>query len=308
MTTPDSSATTVVRSADQHAVGLAPTEDVLTRVLAILGQEPHDGEVVEATSAFTHSGTPWRAMLPVPLPTRVHCPWGITPADALADDHKARRADAQDHLIMLRREAAHIHTKVTWWAAECADKHLEEAVLEPARMAGLIVAGVPPEDTGETPVSARWFVRLLTESGRPVLVIPRRASLAHPPRQALVAWRDTPESARALHEALRWLPMACTLRIVMAVGAGETHTAGATAENASLLLAHVQRHGRSATFEIIDRQGRPPEDALLDEVARTNPDLVVMGAYGHTHSMEFVFGGVTVNMLHRSRVPLLMAH
>jgi nucleotide-binding universal stress UspA family protein len=75
-----------------------------------------------------------------------------------------------------------------------------------------------------------------------------------------------------------------------------------------LLLAHVQRHGRSATFEIIDRQGRPPEDALLDEVARTNPDLVVMGAYGHTHSMEFVFGGVTSNMLHRSRVPLLMAH
>lgn len=282
--------------------------DAMGRMLVVLGQEPHDGEVIDTASAFAQAGIPWHAMLPVPLPARVHCPWGVSAEDALTEDHEARRNDAQAHLAMLRRQAQRVHAAVTCESAECADDRLEVAVLKRSRMAGLLVTAAPPEDDVEMPLSSRWFIRLLTESGRPVLVVPRRASLDHPPRLALVAWRDTPQAARALHEALRWLPIACTLRIVVASDPGETRTACVGSDGAIDLLAHVQRHGRAATFEVVDSQGRPPEDVLLDEVSRLDADLIVMGAYGHSHALEFAFGGVTFNLMHRSRVPLFMAH
>lgn len=277
-------------------------------VLAVLGQEPHDADVLEAASAFAPVGVRWQALLPVPLPERVPCPWGELPEAALAVDHQARRGGAEAHLGMMRRSLLRLHAEAECGSFECADKRLEASVQYRARLAGLIVTGVPPEMDGEMPVAARWFARLLTESGRPTLVVPRRAALTQPPRRALVAWSDTPQASRALHEALLWLPAACTLRIVLAMGAGETRAVRESAAGAVALIAHIQRHHRTATFEVVDSQGRPPEDVLLDEVRLMAADMIVMGAYGHARSLEFVFGGVTLNLLHRSRVPLFMAH
>lgn len=277
-------------------------------VLAVLGQVSQDVEVLEAASAIAPPGRRWRAVLPVPLPQRVPCRWGEAPERALALDYQARREDAEAHRAMMCRTLLRLRADADCEVTECANARLEDNVLSQARRAGLIVAGMPSALNGQMPMTARWFTSLLTHGGRPALVLPDHATLAQAPRQALVAWSDTPQASRALHEALQWLPTACTLRLVMAIGAGDSRGDCESAAGAAALLAHVQRHGRTATFEMIDAHGRPPEDVLLEAAHAMAADLVVMGAYGHAHALEFVFGGTTLNLLHRSQVPLFVAH
>lgn len=288
-----------------HASGWPVTgAAVFDGLMALLGQEPHDGPVVEAATSMALGAGAWRAWLPLPLPRRVPCPWGVLPEDALAQDHEARRADAEAHLGMLRRSLARMQARSICSTGECTDARLESTVVQRARLAGLIVTGVPPEVDGEMPLAARWFARVLTETGRPLLVVPRHASLSKPPMRALVAWSDTPASTRALHDALRWLPPSCTLRIVTVLSAPSSQTAA----SAEALSAHVKRHRRVVHVDLLDASNRPPEDVLLEEAFRMGAEVIVMGAYGHRRGLELIVGGTTLTMLHRSRLPLFMAH
>ena len=227
---------------------------------------------------------------------------------ALALDHLARRGDAEAHLESLRRSLSRLHAKATCERADCPERQLVDSVLRLARGAGCVVTGVPLEAASMQPVAARWFTHLLLRSGRPSLVVPRGAALARRPRRVLVAWSDTPQAARALHEALRWLPSGCALRIVTVAGAGHARAVCESTNGASALAGHLASHDTMATFEVLDGQGRPPEEVLLDEVRAASADLIVMGCYGHSRAAEYVFGGVTRALLHRSRVPLLLAH
>jgi len=282
--------------------------DAFNGIVSILGQEPHDAAVLEAAAHFAPHGEEWRALLPVPLPEHVPCPWGESPVRALAIDHLARRGDAEAHLESLRRSLSRLHAKATCERADCTERQLVDSVLRLVRGAGCVVTGVPLEAAPMQPVATRWFTHLLLRSGRPTLALPRGATLARRPRRVLVAWSDTPESARALHEALRWLPSGCALRIVTVAGAGHARDVYESTTGASALAGHLASHDTMATFDVLDGQGRPPEDVLLDEARTTSADLIVMGCYGHSHAAEYVFGGVTRALLHRSRVPLLLAH
>jgi len=49
-------------------------------------------------------------------------------------------------------------------------------------------------------------------------------------------------------------------------------------------------------------------DALLEEAAKHQGPLLVMGAYGHWRWREWVFGGVTQRVLSTTTVPVLMIH
>ncbi|WP_413626391.1 universal stress protein [Luteibacter sp. Lutesp34] len=277
-------------------------------IVSILAQEPHDAAVLEAAAHFAPYGEEWRALLPVPLPEHVPCPWGESPVRALAIDHLARRGDAEAHLESLRRSLSRLHAKATCERADCTERQLVDSVLRLVRGAGCVVTGVPLEAAPMQPVAKRWFTHLLLRSGRPTLALPRGATLARRPRRVLVAWSDTPESARALHEALRWLPSGSALRIVTVAGAGHARDVYESTTGASALAGHLASHDTMATFDVLDGQGRPPEDVLLDEARTTSADLIVMGCYGHSHAAEYIFGGVTQALLRRSRVPLLLAH
>ena len=48
-----------------------------------------------------------------------------------------------------------------------------------------------------------------------------------------------------------------------------------------------------------------PKRAVLADM---NADLIVAGAYGHSHLREIFLGGVTQTLLDKMTIPLLMAH
>jgi nucleotide-binding universal stress UspA family protein len=63
-------------------------------------------------------------------------------------------------------------------------------------------------------------------------------------------------------------------------------------------------HGRFSSF------GQPVKgthDLLLSQAAAFGADLLVMGAYGHSHLREWMFGGVTRTVLYEADLPVLMS-
>ena len=47
---------------------------------------------------------------------------------------------------------------------------------------------------------------------------------------------------------------------------------------------------------------------LMEYIERTDPDLLVIGAYTHSRMPQLIFGGVTHYVLKHSAISVLMAH
>jgi len=143
--------------------------------------------------------------------------------------------------------------------------------------------------------------RLLIGSGRPVLIAadaPGRSFGEH----AVVAWKERPESARALAAALPILRHAreVTLLSVLEEGCASL----AALEDVTRLLLW---HGIRATARILDLECSAIE-ALPSAAQRIGADLLVTGGFGHRPLRELVFGGVTQRLLEHADVPVLMMH
>ncbi len=142
---------------------------------------------------------------------------------------------------------------------------------------------------------------LVTGSGRPLLVLPDDLPLP-PPETVMVCWNDTPECARAIAAALPFLKAA---KRVVVVTVQETLHAGS---GFSDVLRQLAWHGIAP--EAISLSDKPDAVAgiISATAARIDADLVVMGAYGHTRTREFLFGGVTQAALSASPRGILLAH
>jgi nucleotide-binding universal stress UspA family protein len=142
---------------------------------------------------------------------------------------------------------------------------------------------------------------LLMQAGRPVLLLPRgfaRFSVAH----ALVAWKDTRETRRAIADALPLLKIAEHVVLAQFVLTDVMDEARTELESVSRWL---RSHGVQAESITNPSVGEDPTSlsALIEE---KNADLVVAGAYGHSRLTEWVLGGVTRDLLlHASHCSLL---
>jgi nucleotide-binding universal stress UspA family protein len=163
----------------------------------------------------------------------------------------------------------------------------------------LIVAarGIPGDDA----VARSMLETLLLETGRPLL-IPGRADGSPPSAERIaIAWKPTPQAARAVACAMPFLGHAKDV-IVLTVEEEE----GARDE-AERLLAYLAWHGVKAAAE---RVAPGPDGAAETMLATAGAaaDLLVMGGFGHTRLREWVFGGFTQRVLAEAPLPVLIAH
>jgi nucleotide-binding universal stress UspA family protein len=70
---------------------------------------------------------------------------------------------------------------------------------------------------------------------------------------------------------------------------------------------YLSRHGIHA--KIVQRHSteKMASTTILSTAEDIEAAYVVMGAYGHSRVLETLFGGVTVDMLNKSEIPLLLA-
>lgn len=144
----------------------------------------------------------------------------------------------------------------------------------------------------------------LFRSGRPILV----AASSHKPKagfeRAMIAWDGSQHAARAVADAISLFPSITYADIVVVQGEKPLDKMLPGAE----LAHHLARKGIEARLVEAHAAGQPVGRVLDKHATETGADLIVMGGYGHSRLREFLFGGVTVDLIQSASRPLLMAY
>jgi nucleotide-binding universal stress UspA family protein len=145
---------------------------------------------------------------------------------------------------------------------------------------------------------------VLMGSGRPVLIAPPGLTSLTPCR-IVVGWKDSRESRRAMSDALPFLKLATQVRVVEVCDGRFAPDAEARVAD---VAASLGRHGVNASGEVIAGQDLDAATALRDLCNAWEADLLVVGGYGHSRASEWIFGGVTRDLLKGGATPVLLGH
>jgi nucleotide-binding universal stress UspA family protein len=199
--------------------------------------------------------------------------------------------------------------KAEWRAIDSNYPDIADSAIAHSHGAELVIAS-QIERGPDGDIERDLVVRLILESGRPVLIIPQKGHFA--PRgegiaeKAIVGINGTRECSRAMFDALPLLRLVKETRLVWVDPHRQSREAGEVpgAEEAAAL----SRHGIKAVAEPMMTDGRNAGEALLMRANDLGADLLVMGAYAHSRVREFVFGGATRHVLEHMKIPVLMSH
>jgi nucleotide-binding universal stress UspA family protein len=177
-----------------------------------------------------------------------------------------------------------------------------DLVAREARAADLVIVGprhmgAPSHDLAEPGV-------ILLRAGRPVLVVPDVITPLNL-RRVVVACKDTRECRRAVRDALPFLRQA---KEVLIVEIGEDASKSQDKKNLADVGRYLMRHRVTVADEIWRRARSPVATELLELVRAEGADLVVAGGYGHSRLGEWIFGGVTHELLSSSPVCCMLSH
>ena len=156
-------------------------------------------------------------------------------------------------------------------------------VTEYARASELLVIARP--DDGKT-MSPETLENALLNSGRPLL-IPASEPISVVPDIVVIAWKATPETARAVTAAMPFLAVAKQI-VIMTVAEDETRS---EEEVASWLMAGFRWHGFPVSVRCLEPNTDGPAETML-AAAREEAALLVMGGYGHSRLRERIFGAL----------------
>ncbi len=118
--------------------------------------------------------------------------------------------------------------------------------------------------------------------------------------RALIAWKDTREARRALRDAIPLLQQAKNVAIAVVHSSPSEKTDAQIAD----LVRYLARHKVSVTQQIANVSNEN-EGTILLQLAI---DLIVAGAYGRTRLGEWIFGGVTRDLLLNSSICCLFSN
>ena len=164
--------------------------------------------------------------------------------------------------------------------------------------ADLIVAsrGTTDDANGRSTLEA-----VLVQTGRPLLIPGVGAPSVEMADRIAIAWKPTPQTARAVAAAMPFLARAKEI-VVMTVQEEEGRR-----DDADRLVRNLEWHGLKAVARQLKPDARGAAETLL-AAATGKVGLLVMGGYGHSRLREWVFGGFTQQLLAGAPVPVLMVH
>lgn len=210
-------------------------------------------------------------------------------------DREVAAAETEFHTALAGR------ADIAEWRSAVTHEALSDCLVRQARSADLILSNL--STPGIDPVRRVDTGDLVMRAGRPVLVVPRKLqslALDH----VLVAWKDTREARRAVADAVPLLQKAARVTVHEVARDDDRDTARAHVEDVRAWLA---RHGIAAVASVSTCTS---DDAtqLAAVAAEVQADVVVAGIYGHNRVREWVFGGVTHDLLLREHRCALLSH
>ncbi len=228
------------------------------------------------------------------LPSEVEFP----PSDKLRQDSIIKQLELLGQRF--RKSAVGVAKGVEWRSSAHFPR---EFIVEQARAADLVIIGQDalPGDIYRTYDPGT----IVLSSGRPVLVVP------HGMRQlqsssVMIAWKNTREARRAVHDSLPFLKAAATVHIAAVCSADEALD---VEDQIADVARYLDRHGiAKAVRHVEPAQGRDEGDLLLACAREYQAGLIVTGGYGRTRLSEWIFGGVTRHLLRHSAIPCLFSN
>ncbi|MEX1827268.1 hypothetical protein [Luteibacter sp. CQ10] len=235
------------------------------------------------------------------MPTPLVDSWSLVPDSAFIEAYDTIRDEAKTQAAAWREHLKRAHVPGEVHALESLYIEPSSLAAQAARCRDMVVIGGPDPHDGDAASSRRYFSGLLFETGLPVLVVPHGSEPVLPPRRATVAWADTRECVRAIHDALPLLK-GCE---AVSVASVKDAYASDPAEPVALLA----RHGVAAEPIFLKLSGDESTAArIMEHASASHSHLIVAGGYGHTRLREWAIGGVTRELLSYSRIPVLFSH
>jgi nucleotide-binding universal stress UspA family protein len=177
-----------------------------------------------------------------------------------------------------------------------------EVIAAHARAADLIVIGREPLPGDVYHTFDPGTVILA--AGRPVLVVPggiRRLEAS----RVLIAWKNTREARRAVRDALPFLAGAQSVIIAEVCQQGLEQP---VREQIADVVAYLARHRVPIAEQLAIAATGAESHALLGLAREQDADLIVAGAYGRSRLREWIFGGMTRDLLRTSKIPVLFSN
>ncbi len=177
-------------------------------------------------------------------------------------------------------------------------------VAREARAADLVITGADRTGALSDPLWRLDPSELVMKLGRPMMVVPPevdRLKLA----SVVVGWKDTREARRAVVDALPLLQRAKEVTVVEIVeDDGDRAAAGRRVAD---VAAWLGRRQVDACHMVPTLRGDAVEQ-LTTHASDIEADIIVAGAYGHTRMREWIFGGVTRDLITKTNRCSLLSH
>lgn len=273
---------------------------ILTPVISVEYDEP----ALRATAALAQSFDAHATALVV----AVHPGSEFSPRNAPLSDVLVDIAKGPNALAQVQRAAIVAAIKRLERSFDVRDVTAETALLDGevtahARCADLVVLA---RATGREHAHGVILLAILFNGGRPVYFVPHDWRAERAPERVLIGWNAKREAVRAINDAMPFLTAA--KQVIVATVDAKPKTDGHGEAPGREIAAHLARHGVNVEVRNLDSMGRTAGKALIDEASAVGAELIVTGAYGHSRAAEFLFGGVTRELLATSPVPLLLSH
>jgi nucleotide-binding universal stress UspA family protein len=211
--------------------------------------------------------------------------------------------ERQDIVAALQRTEASFRaaagergSKLEWVEWRSAIDLPESFVVSQARSADLVIVGQAPSPMDICRCLDPGAAVLRT--GRPMLVVPPGVDTLKAER-ILIGWKDSREARRALRDSLALLHEAKSVAIVEVCDDGMEASARQHVED---VARYLTRHRISVGSATSATAKHGVADHLIDLARVEGADLIVSGAYGHSRLGEWIFGGVTRDLLTSSPV------
>jgi nucleotide-binding universal stress UspA family protein len=142
----------------------------------------------------------------------------------------------------------------------------------------------------------------LFESGRPVLMVPKRP----PPtlgEVVAIAWNGSTETAVTVAMGMPFLKQAKHV-VIVAVGPQHMPEPGPEGEE---LARTLEQHGIDVSLRTAYGRQKAQGESFLKEAMDAGADLLLKGAYTQSRIRQMIFGGGTRHIIMEAKIPVLMA-
>jgi len=272
-------------------------KDILVNVDATKGSQAALGAAVAIAAAHAAHVTALH-VTPPPFASAELGPGAMTEMIRWQQEHERDAARVAEAAVVAARQRTEV--PVEW---RLAPGDVVPALASHAGYADLVVVARGGGDDDSAP-AGHLAGAIAMSSGRPVLVVPNTGAPALTGERVLVAWNRSREASRAIHDALPILKRAKSVIVLEVKPASDSSSRLAGAD----IARHLAHHGIAVSAETAVAGGAAVGGIVWRRAADISADLIVAGAYGHSRLREFVFGGVTRELLTAATMPVLIAH